>query len=318
MTFLWFSHPDCLLHETPAGHPERAARLQAVEEALIPLAPIRRPAPLADVAEVLRCHTPDHLDRIRTLIESDALADGPAPLDADTWVSAGSFRAALRAIGAVNAAVDAVIAAAPRRAFAGCRPPGHHAEHDRAMGFCLFNNVAIAARRALDVHGLSRVAIVDFDVHHGNGTQDIFWRDERILYVSLHQMPLYPGTGARDERGAHGNILNLPLAPGSDGALMRKRCRQEAFPALDAFRPELLLVSAGFDAHRDDPLAGLLWEEDDYAWLGRELMALAERHAGGRMVSTLEGGYDLAALRASVAAYGGALMGDGPAGAAPS
>ncbi|MBC7157445.1 MAG: histone deacetylase family protein, partial [Rhodobacteraceae bacterium] len=264
----------------------------------------RRAAPMGDEADILRCHPRAYLEAIRAAIP----ATGSVALDPDTHVSPGSFRAALRGAGAVCAAVDAVMAGEAANAFCAIRPPGHHAETARPMGFCLFGNVAIAAKRALDRHGLARVAVVDFDVHHGNGTQDLLWDEARALYASTHQMPLYPGTGAADERGAHGNVLNLPLPPGTGGAGFRAAFEHAALPALDAFAPEMVLISAGFDAHRDDPLANLALSEDDFAWVTARLCDLARDHAGGRVVSALEGGYDLDALAASVAAHVAVLM----------
>jgi acetoin utilization deacetylase AcuC-like enzyme len=298
MTLL-FSHPDCDRHVTPPGHPERVERLAAIRGALAGLALDRREAPLADPTEILRCHPRSYLESIAAAVP----AQGFRALDPDTWLSPGSLDAALRAAGGCVAAVDAVMAGEAPAAFVACRPPGHHALADASMGFCLFGNVAIAAKRALDVHGLARVAVVDFDVHHGNGTQALLWDEPRALFCSSHQMPLWPGSGRPDERGGSGNVLNVPLAPGSDGAAMRRAWERLVLPAVDAFRPELILVSAGFDAHADDPLANLLWLEDDYAWLTARICELAAAHAGGRVVSTLEGGYDLAALAASAAAH---------------
>lgn len=296
---LVFSHPDCAAHVTPQGHPERVERLVAVERGLAGMAVQRRDCPLADEAEVLRCHPARYLERVRGAVP----ADGWAQLDGDTFLSPGSYDAAMRAVGGICAAVDAVVTGEAKTAFVAGRPPGHHAEHDTAMGFCLFGTVAIGAKRALDHHGLGRVAIVDFDVHHGNGTQDLLWDEARCLFVSSHQMPLYPGSGRADERGTHGQILNVPLRPGSGGAAMREVYERVVFPALDAWKPELLLISAGFDAHVDDPLAGLEWQADDYRWLTDRLCDFA----GGRVVSTLEGGYDLDALAESVAAHVGVL-----------
>ena len=303
VTTLVLSHDDCLGHVTPAGHPERVDRLLAVERGLAGLDVERRAAPMGDDADVLRCHPARYLARVRAAVP-DA---GFAQMDGDTYLSPGSLNAALRAVGGVCAAVDAVIAGQARNAFVGCRPPGHHAERETAMGFCLFGTVAIAAKRALDVHGLARVAVVDFDVHHGNGTQDLLWDEGRCLFVSSHQMPLYPGTGAADERGAHGQIVNIPLAAGSGGAQMRAVYEAVAFPPLVEFAPELILVSAGFDAHRDDPLGGLRWTAADYAWLTGRICDVADACAGGRVVSTLEGGYDLHALEDCVSAHVGIL-----------
>ena len=304
MTVAWFSHPASDGHITPDGHPERVARMQAVAQALAPLPLIRHEAPLAAKADLLRCHPQRYLDRLRAAEP----AEGIVGLDPDTWMSPGTLQAAMRAAGGTCAAVDLVLSGGARSAFVGCRPPGHHAEHEKPMGFCLFGSVAIAAKRALDHHGLSRVAVVDFDVHHGNGTQDLLWDESRALFVSSHQMPLYPGTGAADERGAHGQILNVPLHPGSDGAAMRAAYEAQVFPRIDAFAPELILISAGFDAHADDPLAGLTWQAEDFGWLTGRLCDLAAAHCGGRVVSTLEGGYDLPALAASVAAHVGVLQ----------
>jgi acetoin utilization deacetylase AcuC-like enzyme len=229
--------------------------------------------------------------------------EGWRSLDPDTSMSPGTLTAARRAVGGCVAAVDAVLSGESRTAFVGCRPPGHHAETATAMGFCLFGNIAIAAKRALDHHGLSRVAIVDFDVHHGNGTQDLLWDEARALFVSSHQMPLFPGSGHSREVGAHENVLNLPLDAGTGSAEMRRVYEDSAFPALHEFAPELILVSAGFDAHRADPLAGLNWSTEDFGWITGRLCDLANDLCDGRIVSTLEGGYDLAALGASVAAH---------------
>ena len=296
---LVFTHPDCARHVTPPGHPERVERLAAVERGLRGLPVDRRECPLGEAADVLRCHPAGYLARVKASVPEE----GWAQLDGDTFLSPGSFDAAMRAVGGICAAVDAVVGGAARTAFVAGRPPGHHAERDIAMGFCLFGTVAIAAKRALDHHGLKRVAIVDFDVHHGNGTQDLLWDEGRCLFVSSHQMPLYPGTGRPEEKGAHGQIMNLPLRGGGTGHDMRQAYERGVFPALQEWDPELLLISAGFDAHADDPLAGLEWQAEDYAWLTRHLCEFA----GGRVVSSLEGGYDLEALAASVAAHVGVL-----------
>ncbi|WP_434615808.1 histone deacetylase family protein [Tabrizicola sp. M-4] len=298
-----FHHADFTGHVTPPGHPEQVARLAAVERGLSELPLEWQEAPIAADDEVLRCHPAAYLAKVRRAIPTE----GWVALDGETMLSPGSLTAALRAVGGICAAVDAVMAAQAQNAFVAGRPPGHHAETATAMGFCLFGTVAIAAKRLLDHHGLSRVAVVDFDVHHGNGTQDLLWDEPRILFASTHQMPLYPGTGRADERGAHGNILNHPLRDGTGSAAMRTAYDGHILPALDAFAPEFLLISAGFDAHSADPLASLEWQAEDYAWLTRRLCDLADRHANGRIVSTLEGGYDLAALQASVAAHVGVL-----------
>ena len=302
-----FTDPACLRHVTPPGHPERVARMEAVLHALdapafAPL--LRRQAPAAPEGEILRCHTKAYVDRIRAAIP----AEGARQLDPDTLVSPGSWYAATGGLGQVLGALDMVIAGEARNAFAAIRPPGHHAERETPMGFCLFGNVAIAAKRALDHHGLKRVAVVDFDVHHGNGTQDLLWTESRALFVSSHQMPLWPGTGAPEETGAHDNVLNLPLAPGTDGAAFRAAWERTALPRIDAFKPELVIISAGFDAHADDPLAQLALQVPDFEWITRQLCDIADRHAGGRVVSALEGGYDLDALAASVAAHVSVLM----------
>lgn len=303
MATIVYAHPDCLTHVTPPGHPECVDRLHAVERGLAGLPVIRQAASLAAEDEVLRCHPPAYLAKVRRALPTE----GWVALDGDTILSPGSLDAALRAVGGITAAVDAVMAGQAQNAFVAARPPGHHAETATAMGFCLFGTVAIAAKRLLDHHGLSRVAIVDFDVHHGNGTQDLLWDEPRVLFASTHQMPLYPGTGSAQERGAHGQILNHPLRPGTGSAAMRAAYEQHILPALDTYAPEFILISAGFDAHAADPLAALNWQTEDYAWLTRRLCDSADRHALGRIVSTLEGGYDLAALQASVAAHVGVL-----------
>ena len=299
---LVYAYPASAHHITPPGHPERVDRLAAVEKGLAGLALTRRDAPLAAEADLLLCHPAVYLSRIKQAEP----AQGIAQLDPDTWMSPGSFDAASHAVGAACAAVDGVLNGEDRNAFVIARPPGHHAETATPMGFCLFGTVAIAAKHAL--LKLNRVAVVDFDVHHGNGTQDLLWSESRVLFAGSHQMPLWPGTGDRSERGAHGQILNIPLAPGSDGTTMRAAYEAEVFPALDAFKPEFILISAGFDAHADDPLAGLNWQAGDYAWLTARLCDLADKHAQARVVSCLEGGYDLEALTASVAAHVGVLQ----------
>ena len=297
------THEDCHQHVTPPGHPERVARLEAVMQALEGVDALRVEAPLADDADLLLAHPQAHVDRIRAATP----AEGTAQLDADTHMSPGSLQAALRSAGGAVAAVDMVMSGEARNAFVACRPPGHHAETATPMGFCLFGNVAIAALHALERHGLSRVAVVDFDVHHGNGTQDLLWNEPRALFVSSHQMPLWPGSGSPDETGAHGNVMNLPLDPGDAGAQFREVYERTALPAIDAFAPELLLVSAGFDAHEADPLASVELVEDDFAWITGRLVEAAQRHCGGRLVSCLEGGYDLGALARSAAAHFGVL-----------
>ena len=294
---LLYTHADCLAHVTPPGHPERVDRLLAIETALAGLTLDRRPCPTGDKADVLRCHPARHLAQIQAMVPQT----GWASLDADTQLSPGTYLAAMRAVGGACAAVDAVMAQGGR-AFVAARPPGHHAERDTAMGFCLFGTVAIAAMHAVQVQGLTRVAVLDFDVHHGNGTQDLLWDEARVRFVSSHQMPLYPGTGSPHQTGAHGQITNLPLPEGSGGAAMRAAWGP-VLADLALWQPELILLSAGFDAHQDDPLAGLNWRVEDYIWLTRTICDLADRACAGRVVSCLEGGYDLAALGLCVAAH---------------
>jgi acetoin utilization deacetylase AcuC-like enzyme len=306
MTTFLFTHADCAGHQTGEGHPECSARLSAVLEALA--APefaglVRRDAPLAEEAALARIHGADFVKHVLDTVPET----GRRALDPDTILSPGSGMAALRAAGAMTAAVDAVAAGKARNAFCAVRPPGHHAEPGRSMGFCLFNSVAVAARHAQTVHGLHRVAIADFDVHHGNGTQAVAETDASLFFASSHQYPLYPGTGAREETGL-GNIVNAPLPPGSNGSTFRKAWETRILPALDAFAPNLLLVSAGFDAHRADPLAGLELEEKDFAWVTERLTEMADRHCDGRLVAVLEGGYDLKALGSSAAAHVATLM----------
>jgi acetoin utilization deacetylase AcuC-like enzyme len=252
-----------------------------------------------------RCHPQAYIQAIK----ESCPASGIVQLDADTWLSPGSWEAMLRGAGAATHAVDQVMSGRVRNAFAAIRPPGHHAEQQTAMGFCFFNNAAIAARHAQAVHGIERVAIIDWDVHHGNGTQDIFWSDPSVLYVSTHEMPLYPGTGAADETGAFGTILNVPMQAGDGSEAFRAAFDDVVLPRLHEFRPDFLIISAGFDAHRDDPLGNLQLDEADFTWATRQLMALADVHAHGRIVSVLEGGYDLKGLALSVAAHVEALMG---------
>lgn len=300
---LLLSHPACLKHDPGAGHPESPQRLHAVLDAL-DAAEIdgvtSAEAEAASREQLLRVHSAAHVEHVFTV----APEIGSVALDADTRMSPGSLEAALRAAGACRQAVDAVIAGPVRRAFCAARPPGHHACADTAMGFCLFNSVAVGAAHALAAHGLQRVAIADFDVHHGNGSESIFRDEPRLLYVSSHQTPLYPGTG---EPGRHGNAVDAALSPGSGSAAFRRAWSEQLLPALDAFRPQLLLVSTGFDADRRDPLAGIALETSDFAWITSELCALAERHCEGRLVSSLEGGYDLDALREGVVAHVRAL-----------
>ena len=306
MTTRLYTHPIYLEHVTPPGHPERPDRLRAIAHALEAehFAGLdRKLAEKADPSIATLAHPADYVERIRAA----APETGIVRIDADTSMSPKSYEAALTAVGAAVAAVDDVWSGAADNVFVAARPPGHHAERDTAMGFCLFNQAAIAARHAQKALGAERVAIVDWDVHHGNGTQDIFWSDPSVLYCSTHQMPLYPGTGALGETGA-GNIFNAPLSPGSDGAYFREAFNSRVLPAIDNFRPDLIIVSAGFDAHYRDPLAEINLVEDDFDWATGHLMERAERFAGGRLVSLLEGGYDLQGLAFSVAAHVRRLM----------
>ncbi len=305
-----FHHPDCLNHHTPPGHPEQVARLEAIGEALAEdrfAALDRREAPLCSDDDILLCHPQSHLDTI-VVATPDA---GSRALDADTHLSPGSIQAARRAVGGCIAAVDAVLGDEVDNAFVACRPPGHHAEQSTPMGFCLFGNAAIAARHAIERHGLQRVVVVDFDVHHGNGTQALLWDEAQALFFSSHQHPLWPGSGKSDETGAHGQIHNLPLSPHSDGKLMRAVYNSLVWPKIEKYQPQLIIISAGFDAHRDDPLAQLNWSTEDFVWLTQKICGLATKHCQGRVVSTLEGGYDLRALAEATAAHVSVLMENG-------
>jgi acetoin utilization deacetylase AcuC-like enzyme len=306
MTTLLYHHPAAIAHETPPGHPERSDRIRAVMKALsapefAPL--IRREAPVGSEADILHAHSPEHLARVKAA----APEEGWSSLDADTYMSPATLEAALRCVGGAVAATDAVFAKEADNAFVAMRPPGHHAERRRAMGFCFFNAVAIAAYRARLKHGAERVAVVDFDVHHGNGTQDIFWDDASLFYGSTHQFPFYPGTGARSETGV-GNIVNAPLRAGSGAKEFRQAMEGLILPALKDFAPDFLIISAGFDAHRNDLLGGLALSEPDFAWATLKLQEQADASAGGRVVSVLEGGYDLASLASSTAVHVQALM----------
>lgn len=306
MTTLLITHPACLNHLTPLGHPERPDRLRAIERVLVDERfqnLIRVEAPTADFDTIALCHPMDYVIAIREASPKD----GMVRLDADTTMSPGSFEAALRAAGGGVHAVDEVMGGRATNAFVATRPPGHHTETARPMGFCLFNNAAIAARHAQSRHGIERAAIVDFDVHHGNGSQDIFWSDKTVMYCSTHQMPLYPGTGAASERGEHNTIVNAPLSPGDGGAEFREAFERIILPHLREFRPELIVISAGFDAHQRDPLANLNLLEADFLWVTQKIMDVADTSANGRVVSMLEGGYDLEALANSAAAHVRAL-----------
>jgi acetoin utilization deacetylase AcuC-like enzyme len=305
------THRACLDHLTPWGHPEQAARLAAVLKGLETEEfqyLTRIEAPQASRKALVAAHDPQLVDAILGRLNALAQASGHIHLDPDTAMSAGSAEAALRAAGAVIDAVDRVMRGECKNVFCAVRPPGHHAERERAMGFCLFNNIAIGALHARARHGLKRIAVVDFDVHHGNGTQSIFFDEIELFYASTHQSPLYPGTGFSSEKGIADNILNVPLAPHSGGKEFRAAFSDVVLPALASFAPEFIFISAGFDAHRADPLAQLELSEEDFAWATREICAVAARTCAGRVVSALEGGYDLDALARSAAAHVRALM----------
>jgi len=306
-TTLLITHPACLEHLMPAGHPERPDRLRAIERALEAekfqtLA--RSQAPLASLETIALCHPMEYIVEVREA----APREGLIHLDADTAMSPGTFEAALRAAGGAIHAIDEVLTKKADNAFVATRPPGHHAETARPMGFCLFDNAAIAARYAQQRYDIANAAIVDFDVHHGNGSQEIFWSDKTVMYCSTHQMPLFPGTGAVGESGDHNTIVNAPLRPGDGGAAFRAAFETRILPRLAEFKPELVIISAGFDAHMRDPLANINLAEADFVWATQKLMDVADTCAGGRVVSLLEGGYDLQALGNSVAAHVATLM----------
>lgn len=308
MTTILYTHSACIDHDPGPMHPECPDRLRSVMEALkakeFDTLERREPA-RATIDQIARVHGRDYVEQVLAAVPDSGLVR----LDPDTAMSPASGEAALRAAGAVCAAVDAVMAGEADNAFCAVRPPGHHAEPSHAMGFCLFNSVAVGAEQVRAAHGLKRVAVMDFDVHHGNGTQAMFWNDADLLYASTHQSPHYPGTGSIAERGVAGNIVNAPLAPYTGSAEFRRAMETAILPAITEFEPDFLLISAGFDAHAADPLAALQLDEDDFAWATRQLMAVADRCCEGRVVSTLEGGYDLAALARSAAAHVRALMG---------
>lgn len=308
MTTLVLSHPASLDHLTPPGHPERPDRIRAINQVLAEdrfKHLVRGEAPEGSLDSVALCHNEHYIEELRHIAPSEGLVY----LDGDTSMSPGTWEAVMRGVGGAIAATEAVINGSATNAFVATRPPGHHAEISKPMGFCFFDQAAIAARHAQRTHGIGRVAVVDFDVHHGNGTQDIFWADPTVMYCSTHQMPLFPGTGASSERGDHDTIVNAPLASGDGGAKFRSAFENLILPQLQKFSPELLIISAGFDAHRRDPLASLNLDASDFGWVTRKLMDVADASAGGRIVSVLEGGYDLQGLQESVAEHVTALMG---------
>jgi acetoin utilization deacetylase AcuC-like enzyme len=308
MTTLLFSHPASLDHLTPPGHPERPDRMRAVAEVLGEGRfdrLLREEAPEGTLDLVTLCHDEHYVEELRRI----APEKGLIYLDGDTSMSPGTWEAVMRSVGGAVAATDSVMSGASDNAFVATRPPGHHAETARPMGFCFFDHAAIAARHAQRKYGIARAAVVDFDVHHGNGTQEIFWADPTLMYCSTHQMPLFPGTGATGERGEHDTIVNAPLAPNDGAAKFRAAFENLILPQLTKFAPELIVISAGFDAHRRDPLANINLDAEDFGWVTRKLMDVANSSAGGRIVSVLEGGYDLQGLKESVAAHVTALMG---------
>ena len=308
MTTLLVSHRSSLDHQTPPGHPERPDRIRAIEQVLGESRfdrLVREQAPEGSLDLVRLCHNEHYIEQLQHI----APKSGMIYLDGDTSMSPGTWEAAMRGVGGAVAATDAVMSGTHDNAFVAMRPPGHHAETNRPMGFCLFDHAAIAARHAQRKYGIARAAVVDFDVHHGNGTQDIFWSDPTVMYCSTHQMPLFPGTGASRERGEHDTIVNAPLASEDGSVQFRAAFENVILPQLRKFSPELIIVSAGFDAHYRDPLASLNLRADDFGWVTQKLMDVADASAGGRIVSVLEGGYDLQGLKESVAAHVTALMG---------
>ncbi|HEV7879873.1 histone deacetylase family protein [Bradyrhizobium sp.] len=308
MTTLLLTHRASLDHLTPPGHPERPDRIRAVDQVLSESRfdkLVRQEAPEGTLDQVTLCHDEHYVEELRRIAPDKGLIY----LDGDTSMSPGTWETVMRTVGGAVAATDAVMSGAADNAFLAMRPPGHHAETSKPMGFCFFDHAAIAARHAQRKYGIARAAVVDFDVHHGNGTQDIFWADPTMMYCSTHQMPLFPGTGASGERGEHDTIVNAPLAPNDGAAKFRAAFENVILPQLTKFAPELIVISAGFDAHRRDPLANINLDAEDFGWVTRKLMDAAASSAGGRVVSVLEGGYDLQGLKESVAAHVTALMG---------
>ena len=307
MSTLIISHKDCLSHIEPTGHPEQVMRLLEVVKRLKfeefkNL--IWKEAPIATNEQILLGHSKKYVE----FIENIQTSNHTNHLDADTYFGKGSLNAARRGVGANISAVNAVMSGEFNNAFSAIRPPGHHAETEKAMGFCIFGNVAIAAKYAIENHKLKRVAVVDFDVHHGNGTQEILWDDPNVLFVSTHQMPLWPGSGTHEEHGKHQNILNIPIQANTDGPAFRQKFDEIILPRLDSYEPEILIISAGFDAHYKDPLANIELMTEDYEWITHRLCDIADEHADGRIISSLEGGYNLAALAESVAVHVKVLM----------
>jgi acetoin utilization deacetylase AcuC-like enzyme len=308
MTTLLLTHRASLDHLTPPGHPERPDRIRAVDQVLSESRfekLVREEAPEGTLDLVRLCHDEHYVEELRRIAPDKGLIY----LDGDTSMSPGTWEAVMRGVGGAVAATDAVMSGAADNAFVAMRPPGHHAETNKPMGFCFFDHAAIAARHAQRKYGIARAAVVDFDVHHGNGTQDIFWADPTVMYCSTHQMPLFPGTGATGERGEHDTIVNAPLAPNDGSAKFRSAFENLILPQLQKFAPEFIVISAGFDAHRRDPLANINLDAEDFGWVTRKLMDVAHASAGGRVVSVLEGGYDLQGLKESVAAHVTALLG---------
>src|ERR1700710_2925209 len=307
MTTLLLTHRASLDHLTPPGHPERPDRIRAIDQVLGENRfekLVREEAPEGTLDLVRLCHDEHYVEELRRIAPDKGLVY----LDGDTSMSPGTWEAVMRGVGGAVAATDAVMSGTSDNAFVAMRPPGHHAETNQPMGFCFFDHAAIAARHAQRKYGIARAAVVDFDVHHGNGTQEIFWSDPTLMYCSTHQMPLYPGTGAADERGDHDNIVNAPLRSGDGGEQFKAAMETRILPRLSAFGPELVIISAGFDAHKRDPLANLQFVEEDFGWATRKIMEVADKTAQGRVVSVLEGGYDLEGLSKSAAAHGTALM----------